>query len=444
MLETIETAIKLKQTLEDYLYDAEGKLATALEAYAAEKGKKNSYGAKQQSLTVDLFVTEGRIDEQTPLELFLTENRDLSNSDRNLISRWQNNFIGLFEIQTIQDDSYQLMNWLTAKTYRVYRHSAMPDKEISRWQPGEIILTIIAPLNDSEWFFFSDRVIKGKLSQPKLAVAIGEFRENYPEFLYADAPDLLEQAWDSVVVYHQEFVDFMGSDRLTLPGYQLNQKIAELQKIMSQKRLSEAGIDDSKSFTEILEESGTTEVEFAETATELGADAQAVENIIKNKNKLSMVTPKVDLPPEIKEAEAVTVFSHPQWGQMLIPTYQKFTNLLATENLENSESKKQETALALICKYLEQPEINYYVWQQLKQEYPQALKQLLQKHCQQDDFNLEIDLEPLLLKYQKSSQPQLPSIASVPIHLNNLFEAAVAQVQKTKSKAKKKNKKKGF
>jgi hypothetical protein len=444
MLETIETAIKLKQTLEDYLYDAEGKLATALEAYAAEKGKKNSYGAKQQSLTVDLFVTEGRIDEQTPLELFLTENRDLSNRDRDIILCWQHNFIGLFEIQTIQDDSYQLMNWLTAKTYRVYRHSAMPDKEISRWQPGEIILTIIAPLNDSEWFFFSDRVIKGKLSQPKLAVAIGEFRENYPEFLYADAPDLLEQAWDSVVVYHQEFVDFMGSDCITLPGYQLNQKIAELQKNMSQKKLAEAGIDDSKSLSEMLTESGTSEAEFTETATELGADAKAVESIIKNKNKLSMVTPKVDLPLEIKEAEAVTVFSHPQWGQMFIPTYQKFTNLLASENLDSSEAKDRETALAFTRKYLEQPEINYYVWQQLKQQYPQALKQLLQKHCDRDDFNLETDLEPLLLEYNKPSQPQLPSIASVPMHLNNLFEAAVAQVQKTKSKAKKKKNKKGF
>ncbi len=67
------------------------------------------------------------------------------------------------------------MNWLTAKTYKVYRYSAMSDKEIKRWQPGEIILTIIAPINNLEWFFFSDRVIKGRLSQPKLAVAIGEF-----------------------------------------------------------------------------------------------------------------------------------------------------------------------------------------------------------------------------------------------------------------------------
>ena len=122
---------------------------------------------------------------------------------------------------------------------------------------------------------------------------------------------------------------------------------------------------------------------------------------------------------------------------MFLPTYEKFTALLAAENpeLENSQP--------LIRKYLEQPEANYYVWQQLKQEAPQALEKLLGSYLEQPDFNLESDLDRLLLKYEKPSTPELPSIASVPIHLNDLFEAAVAQVQKTKSKSKKK-KKKGF
>lgn len=438
-MQIIERAIELKQRLVDFVYDAEGELAVALETYTAERSKKNSYGIKQQNLTIDLFITEGRIKEQTPLEIFLAQAPDLTFNDIELIKLWQNNFIGLFEIEKIKNNHYQLMNWLTAKTYQVYPHSQMPDKEIARWQPGEIILTIIAPLGDRQYYFFSDRIIKGKLSQPKLAVAIGEFRDNYSNALYADAPELLEQAWDSVAVYHQEFVDYMGSDFLTLPGYKLNQKIAELQQKMSQRKLAEAGIDDSKSLSEMLAESGTTEAEFTETATDLGADSKAVESIIKNQNKLSMVTPKVDLPPEIKQAEAVTVFSHPRWGQMFLPTYEKFTTLLASENPEN-----QENSNLLIRKYLEQPEANYYVWQQLKKQYSPALEKLLQNYCQQDNFNLETDLDGLLLKYNKPSTPQLPSIASVPIHLNNLFEAAVAQVQKTKSKTKKKQKKKGF
>lgn len=431
----LERALELKENLIDFVYDASGAIAVALETFAADKAKKNSYGIKQQNLTVDLFLTQGQVEDRTPIELFL-EQGNLDPTDKSLVEQWQRNFIGLFEIKTIKDDSYELMNWLTAKTYQVRGHSALSDKETSRWQPGEIILTILAPINEREWFFFSDRVIKGRLSQPKLAVAVGEFRDNYPESLYADAPELLAQAWSSVAVYHHEFVDYMGSDRLTLPGYKLNQKIGELQQIMSQKKLAEAGIDDSKSLSELIEETGQTEAEFTEAATELGADAEAVANIMQNKNK-SMVTPKVDLPPEIKQAESVTVFSHPKWGQMFLPTYEKFTALLAAENpeLENSQP--------LIRKYLEQPEANYYVWQQLKREAPQALEKLLASYLEQPNFDLKSDLDRLLLKYDKPSTPELPSIASVPIHLNDLFETAVAQVQKTKSKSKKK-KKKGF
>ena len=439
MSQIIERAIKLKQKLVDFVYDAEGEIAVALESYAAIKGKKNSYGIKQQNLTIDLFLTEGKIKEQSPLEIFLEEAKDLKPQDIDLVKLWENNFIGLFEIKEICDNYYQLMNWLTAKSYKVYGHSGLSERETKRWQSGEIILTILAPINEFEWFFFSDRIIKGKLSQPKLAVAIGEFRDNYPEFLYADAPELLEQAWESVAVYHREFVDYMGKDCLTLPGYQLNQKIGELQQKISKNKLAEVGIDDSKSLSEMLAESATSETEFVETAVDLGADAEAVAKVIKNSNKLSMVTPKVDLPPEIKQAEVVTVFSHPRWGQMFLPTYEKFTDLLAStdpEVLENSS--------LLIRNYLEKPEANYYVWQQLVKQYSQALEKLLQNYCDREDFSLETDLEPLLLEYNKSSTPQLPSIASVPIHLNNLFEAAVAQVRKTKSKAKKKKNKKGF
>ena len=440
MQDTIEKAIQLKQTLVDFVYDAEGEMAVALETYAAQGSQKNSYGIKQQNLTVDLFTTDGKVENQTPLDIFLDSAEDLDTEAKEIISRWQNNFIGLFEIKAIDNNYYQLMNWLTAKTYEVYSHSQMTEKETARWQPGEIILTIIAPIDATEWFFYSDRIIKGRLSQPKLAVAIGEFRDRYPDFLYADAPELLEQAWSSVAVYHDEFVAHFQSDRLTLPGYKLNQQIGELQQKMSEQKLAEAGLDSNKSLSEVLAASGTDEAEFAETASDLGVDSAAVEKIIKNKDKLSMVTPKVDLPPDIRQAESVTVFSHPKWGQMFLPNLDRFTDILAIE----APTEEPEVALKLIEKYLQQPEANYYIWQQLVREYPQTIGQLLQFYTKNAEFSLDRDLDKLLLEYNKSATPELPAIASVPIHLNNLFEAAIAQVQKNKSKAKKKKSKKGF
>ncbi len=449
MQETIEKELRLKQKLVDFIYDASGEIAIALESYAAKKAKKNSYGIKQQNLTIDLFITEEVVNKQTTLDRFLASANDLDAQDLEIIKQWQNNFIGLFELKSIQDNCYQLMNWLTAKTYKVYGHAQMLEKETGRWQPGEIILTILAPINNNEWFFFSDRIIKGRLSQPKLAVAIGEFRDNYPDALYADAPELLEQAWDSVAEYHQEFVAYLGEERLTLPGYKLNQKISELQQKISQKKLSDAGIDSNKSLSEVLSESGTDQTEFAETAADLGVDVKVVNKIMENKDKLSMVTPKVDLPPEIKQAESVTVFSDPRWGQMFLPEFNNFTDILATEIPTDTDSQAiyLNTALKYLQKYLQNPEANYYIWQQLKQQFPEAIKNILQKHTHKNDFNLDHDLDKLLLDYNKPSTPELPAIASVPRHLNDLFEAAVAQVQKTKSKTKKTKKtkkKKGF
>ena len=441
MPDTIEKALELKQTLVDFVYDAEGEIAVALESYAAEKSQKNSYGIKQQNLIVDLFVTDGEVGEQTPLDIFLSESASLDQQAQQIVSRWHQNFIGLFEIEAIDGNCYQLINWLTAKTYRVYSHSLISEKETSRWQPGEIILTIIAPINEQEWFFFSDRIIKGRLSQPKLAVAIGEFRDRYPEYLYADAPQLLEQAWDSVVVYHEQFVEYFGEDRLSLPGYQLNQKIGELQQKMSDRKLAEAGIDSDKSLAEVLGASGADQAELTATASDLGVDSAEVEKIISSRDKLSMVTPKVDLPPEIKQAQSVTVFSHPRWGQTFLPNLEKFTDILATAT---PTAEDTELGLRLIAKYLPQPEANYYIWQQLAQKYPQTLETLLQKHTLNSSFSLDRDLDQLLLQHQKSATPELPAIANVPIHLNNLFEAAVAQVQKSKTKSKKKKAKKGF
>ncbi|MEL7075894.1 MAG: hypothetical protein AAGM46_08225 [Cyanobacteria bacterium J06582_2] len=438
MPETVEKALELKQKLIDFVYDAEGEMAIALESYAAAKGKHNSYGIKQQNLTIDLFTTAGNVNQQTPLEMFLASATDLDSQELELIRLWQGNFIGLFEIQAIETDSYQLMNWLTAKTYQVCGHSLLPEKETQRWQPGEIILAILAPLDSAQWFFFSDRIIKGRLSQPKLAVAIGEFRDNYPDFLYADAPELLSQAWSSVAVYHQQFVEHFGSDHLTLPGYKLNQEIGKLQQKMSQKKLAEAGIDSSKSLADVLTEAGKEQAEFTEVAEDLGINAQAVDKLVANQDKLSMATPKLDLPPEIKQAETVTAYSHPKWGQMFLPGFDRFIDLL------NSPDNSSEELSLLAGKYLEKPEANYYVWQQLAQEYPSAIEKILQEHLKRNNFQLESDLADLLIEYNKPSTPELPAIASVPIHLNNLFEAAVAQVQKTKSKSKKKKKKKGF
>lgn len=436
----LEQAKQLKETLVDFVYEAEGELAVALEKYAAENSNKERYDIKQQNLIIDTFITEGRVGEQTPLELFLENEPNLTQSDRALVNHWKRSFTGLFEIIQTIPNGLELMNWLSAKHYNVYPNARISEAEMARWQPGEILLTRIAPIGDRDWMIFSDCIPKGKLSQPKLAVAIGEFKKKHKEYLYSDAPELLEQAWESVARYHQEFVDFFGSDRITLSGSELNTKLAELQSKMSQKILASAGIDPSKSLKEVMQEAGANEEAIAEAAAELGTDAEAVTEAMNSQEKLAMVTPKVELPPEIKTAEQVTAFSHPKWGQMFIPTYTKFQAMLEAE-----DPQSQENCAFLVRKYLEEPQINFFIWQQLKEQYPTQLEKVLQTVLERRDFNLDRDLEATLKKFNKLPETELPETASVPRHLHDLFEEAVVQVSKSKSKGKKRQKTaKGF
>ena len=441
MVEAIlERSRQLKQDLTDFVLDAEGELAEALEAYAAANARKDRYDSVQQEIVIDTFITEGQVGDKTPIDLFIESQPDLTKSDRQLLNNWKRSFIGLFAVTKILPDGLELMNWLTAKHYIVKPNNEKTLQEISRFKEGEILLTRLSPVTDSYWAFSCAYTPMGKLGKPKLAVAIGNFKDNYRRHLYSDAPDLLAEAWQSVANYHQEFIDFFGSEEVTMPGYQLNKKVAEFQEILTQQRLKAAGVDESKSLSELAEEAGVGDEEIEAAAKEAGADSQAISQILADKSKIEMVAPKVELPAELKKAEQVTAISHPRWGQMFLPTYTKFVGLLEAEDW-----RSQEGAEKLVRYYLENASINTFIWKKLAKQYPQQLEKVLQAVLERPQFKLDRDLEPLLQEYNKPIEPELPEIASVPIHLHNLFEEAFVEVNKSSSKNKGGSKKKtGF
>jgi hypothetical protein len=349
----------------------------------------------------------------------------------------------LFAITQVLSDGFELRNWLTAKEYSV-KLSPTSQAELERFKPGEILLTRISPISQTDWMFSSSYTVMGNLGKPKLAVAIGNFKQNYKEFLYSDAPELLEEAWRSVERYHQDFLDFFGSDEVTLPGYQLGKKITEFQEVITKKQLAQAGIGESTSMAEMAQAAGLEDEELAEVAENLGMDAKAVSTVIKSQESVTkMITPKVELPPELKKAESVTVLADPRWGQMFLPTYAQFKLMLETEAWQNET--ETEKAKKLLRQYLEDQTINAFIWHRLEAEHSTQLEAALRSFLDRPAFSLQTDLDSVLQEFGKPLAPELPEIASVPLHLHNLFQEALAEVGKSKPKDKEKKKvKKGF
>lgn len=436
MSTVFERAHELKQSLVDFVYDAEGELAIALETSIADQLKTPIRDINQSDLAFDRFLT----DSDTAIDQFIKETPKLSDADKALLQGWKQAFIGLFAVSEVLPDGLRLVNWLTAKPYTVRWTDPKRQQDMARLQPRDIILSRIAPVTETEWMFSGPYVLKGRLGKPKLAVAIGTFKDDHWSCVYGDAPELLEEAWQSVERYHDVFVAHFGGDEITLSGYELNKQIDEFQKQVTQQHLEAAGIDPSKSLTELAEEAGMTSEDMDEIAETLGINPETLSKVLLNPRAAKMASPQVQLPPEIKKAEQVTVLAHPRWGQSLLTNYQKFQDLL--DQPVEPDTPEAQSLKKLVLNYLKDKSINAFVWQKLAEKHPKTLESAVQMALERPDFQIR-DLDALLQEFDKPLKPALPEIASVPLHLNELFQAALAEINKPK-KSKKKSKSKGF
>ncbi|WP_310423541.1 hypothetical protein [Chamaesiphon sp. VAR_48_metabat_135_sub] len=431
----------------EFIQIAEGSVAVALESYIARQLIRNpQMDSGQRKLLVHRFAIEGEIDSKTPLELFLAIQPDLTTADLQLIGSWCKSFVGLLSIVQIFPNGLEVMNWLTAKHYRIQFTDASSQTAMSRLKVGDVIIAQISPIIDIDWAILTPWVALGRLGRPKLAVAVGAFRQNYPHSLYSDAPELLAASWESVVVYHDRFVEFFGTDELTLTGKELETRIGEFQTWMVARQLDAAGIDQSKSIDELALAAGVEADDLHALTTTLGlSDSSTAQGQATAIGK--MISPKVELPSQLKSAAAVTALSHPHWGQMFLADYPRLKTLLAPV-----DNQLLPTDLKFIHKCLADPQMNTFVWRRLATQFPQQLEIALHQTLELLDSNSpfppppspRFNLDPILTKFNKFLEPDLPDLASVPLHLHELFQAAVLEVSKEKAKPKSQPKKSGF
>lgn len=436
MQEIWTQAAALKAELLDFVLDAEGDVATELERFSASQLVKRDYpDMNRQRFVVDRFLVEGQVGEETPIERFVQMHPDLAAGDRALLEGWKRAYMGLFAIAQRFDDHLELRNWITDKAYSVYQPNSAQWDAMARLKENEIILTQIAPVTDTDWMIFGAWVSLGRLGKPKLAVAIGNFKNNYRMHLYSDAPELLEEAWRSVEKYHQDFVDFFESDEVTLPGKELGQKLGELQKQTTERAMADAGLDPNKSFDEIAAAAGVTDDDLDEAAQAMGTDQKTVRRLMESSTSAKMVSPEIELPAHLKHEPQVTALSHPRWGQLFLTSYPRLKDILASE-----EGAAHPDAEQAFRRCVSDSTMNAYLWKRLAAEYPKPLEALVRTVGDRSDFQIDRDLEDWLIEQDKSLEPELPETASVPIHLHTLFQEAVLEVNPSSTKGKPKKK----
>ena len=277
----------------------------------------------------------------------------------------------------------------------------------------------------------------GKLGIPKLAVAVSNFKDNHPDAVYADAPDLLDKSWKSVASLHTEFMNVFGQAEVTLPVPALQEKLNILQSQLSANKLDSAGLDSNQSLDHLLNSPELAEVQSA--ASSSGGDSKAAK-FLKNKQSLAMAIPRLEIPAALKHSPRVTVLSDERWGQVFLDNYEAMISCL--ESYQGDLAAEDRKNLQI---FLEKPEYSAFVWARLLDQYPLQLQTLLKDYLQDESFEIERDLPTLLTSYGKPIEPTLPETASIPLHLHTLLQEAVQKVSISKSKGRSRpSKKRGF
>lgn len=423
---SIDRAEQLKQEIIDFIYDTEGEGAVALEQYSARLLKQPNPGNwPNRELLLTRFMVEDQTLGETPLETFIQHHPQLSPMEQQLIRGWTDAIVSLFEItEVLENGDYQLCNWLTQRSYQVHLGHVSPEIQ-ARLQPQEICLVQIAPFTSDRWMVLTKPVLLGRLGKPKLAVAIGNFRQCYRRYLYSDAPDLLEESWRSVEQQYHASQEFFGSAIVTLPGRQLNQRLKAFQDHLSDQQLQKAQV----SADEIVEDA-ISDAEDTLTETE--------NQQLKTAKASKMVIPPMELPPNLQQAEEVTMLTHPRWGQCFLASYAPLERYL-----QSGKGYSIEQATQSLKKLLNDPAVPVFVFHHLAEKYPSALQALFQQTLEQPSFTLA-QLDEYLYTLGKSLEPELPDTASVPLHLHELFQEAFVAVSKAQAKKTKPSEAKGF
>lgn len=411
--ELIQPQIELKRRLIDFAMDAEDEVAIALEAFSAQQlsrwAKPSLSGVDRTELAIDMFATEGKVtyekegvvSQKTVIEAFTEAQSSLSKDEKSWLARWEASFNGLFVVSEAIDRSYQLTNWLTQKQYSVRSNREQASEVLNRLGDGEMMIARLMPVSEDEWTFSGPLTLLGKLGKPKLAVAIGNFRQWFPGQLYGDAPELKEAAWESVKQQYADFVDLFGGEKVVVSGYELNKKLQAYQDRSTEQKLADAGLDSSKSIKDLAQDAGVSKADMTEAVDALGTEGKVAANLLESQKTLKMVMPKVDLPEDLRRAERVTAFAHPRWGQTFLKDYVRLEELLAADD-------EPEAIDRLVLKHLENERAIAPVWQQLAQDYGQPLEAALRRILGNDAFEIETDLEGAIARYGKALTPTLP------------------------------------
>nr|WTB32403.1 hypothetical protein OG781_25650 [Streptomyces sp. NBC_00830] len=174
---------------------------------------------------MDRFILRYRLpDGSTVVDRFVSERRDLTAVDQEMLLGWRDPVEGIFEMQRKEGDAVVLLNLVDDLVYRAYSNVGRAAfRGVSR---GGFLHACLVPVHsaDGAWLVSGAMASYPRSSATEIAQAALGLATSRPELVFRN-PEKIEQGWQRMREDRAAFIEFCGSDELVLPPAQVEDRL---------------------------------------------------------------------------------------------------------------------------------------------------------------------------------------------------------------------------
>lgn len=365
-----ELVKKVNQLLTN-LYDfvKSSRLSLQFKQFVTDEVKDDASTKEKFLELIQTFIFDYKVDgSKTPLELFLEETTDLSETDSSILSNWKSSVHSIFRVQKVYKDAFLCYNLVNEKTYVIKTlTNFLKFKSIGI---NNYIFSRIASLEDYHIFIGNFIAFPIAAKKEMLEMAVMVQLEN-PSEMFRDNPQKLEEIYENNAIKFQKFYDLFDSDHVFTSGKYINNLISTFTEYVELGNL-----DKSKTEGKILK------------PEQFYFDPEVIAQFENNNNPTSFISNYSLL------HDTGIIFDEKE-GLSIFPYYATFTEIFSNANFKEIKGYKE-----CVMYYLENESISPFPFVKVITSYPVNSVKVFEDVLEHPFFSAEEDFDQLMEEYK--------------------------------------------
>jgi hypothetical protein len=347
---------------------------------AKPERRKRSQGRHHavDEATDEFIFRATHLDGKTPIQLFLERQKDMSNRQAQRLRRWETEtFYGMFLVQAVERPFVHASDLASEDRYRL---TATKPGALASFGPGDLICSRITPWDDYWLFSGIQQCFRGAGKDRNLVSELKREAKYRPMVGHTDPDDpRIQEGFKIQQQQYQAWIDVFGQEEILFEdGLELAAAINRFDRYWTDEM--------------IVPDSGLTRAQ-----------------LYQQRHGHEPPGPTFSLPEALLEAKDTAAVFDRRHGLAFYWGYGLFRSAFEGQGQLTTEQARR------IWEYLTNESIDYWLFQRMRDQFPERTQDVLRQTLRDDQFRVDHDFDAVLRKFKGEAmrRPVRPMVTVV-------------------------------